>query len=58
MARWADVKDFTVDYYEAHEVTPRLNGFSLTTSTGTRLRGLGGQVHRCELRDLVAEAER
>ena len=56
VARWADVKDFTVDYYEADEVTPRLNGFSLTTSTGTRLPGLRG--HRRELRDLVAEAER
>jgi hypothetical protein len=58
VARWADVKDFTVDYYEAHEVTPRLNGFSLTTSTGTRLPGLSGQVRRRELRDLVGEAER
>jgi hypothetical protein len=42
VARWADVKDFTVDYYEADEATPRLNGFSLTTSTGTRLPGLSG----------------
>jgi hypothetical protein len=33
-----------------------LNGFSLTTSTGTRLPGLSG--HRRELRDLVAEAVR
>jgi hypothetical protein len=56
VARWADVKDFTVDYYEADEVTPRLNGFSLTTGTGTRLPGLKG--HRRELRDLVAEAVR
>ena len=52
------MKDFTVDYYEADEVTPRLNGFSLTTSTGTRLPGLSRQVHRRELRDLVAEAVR
>jgi hypothetical protein len=37
-------------------VTPRLNGFSLTTGTGTRLPGLKG--HRRELRDLVAEAVR
>jgi hypothetical protein len=56
VARWADVKDFTVDYYEADEVTPRLNGFSLTTSTGTRLPGLSGR--RRDLRDLVAEAVR
>jgi hypothetical protein len=56
VARWADVKDFTVDYYEADEATPRLNGFSLNTSTGTRLPGLRG--HRRELRDLVAEAVR
>ena len=56
VARWADVKDFTVDYYEADEATPRIHGFSLTTSTGTRLPGLRG--HRRELRDLVAEAER
>ena len=58
VARWADVKDFTVDYYESDEVMPRFNGFSLTTSTGTRLPGLSGPVHRRELRDLVAEAER
>ena len=58
VARWADVEDFTVDYYESDEVTPRFSGFSLTTSGGTRLPGLSGQLHRRELRDLVAEAER
>jgi hypothetical protein len=60
VARWADVEDFTVDYYEGDEATPRLNGFSLSTSTststGTRLPGLRG--HRRELRELVAEAVR
>ncbi len=57
VARWADVKDFTVDYYEADEVTSRFNGFSLTHSTGMWLPGLSGQAHRRERRDLVAEAE-
>jgi hypothetical protein len=58
VARWADVQDFSVDYYEPEDMPPRLNGFRLTTRSGTRLPGISGQVHRREVRAVVAEAER
>jgi hypothetical protein len=58
VARWADVKDFTVHYWESDEVTPRIDGFWVTTSSGTSLPGVRGWRHRQELRALVAEADR
>jgi hypothetical protein len=58
VARWADIKDFTVFYFEAHDAPPRLTGFLVTTEAGTSLTGLRGCRNRRELRTLVAEAER
>jgi hypothetical protein len=57
VARWADVKEFTVHYDQTDEEPPRLGGFLLTTSTGTSLPGLRAYPGRRELRALVAEAE-
>ena len=58
VARWADVRDFTVFYDQTDEEPPRLSGFLLTTGTGTSLPGLRGYRRRRELRALVAEADR
>jgi hypothetical protein len=58
VARWAEVRDFTVSYDQTDEEPPRLSGFLVTTGTGTRLPGLRGYRRRQELRDLVAEADR
>jgi hypothetical protein len=58
VARWADIAEFTVDYFESDESLPRISGFALKTDTGTRLSSISGQVRRQELRTLVAEAEK
>jgi hypothetical protein len=58
VARWADVRDFTVFYDQTDEEPPRLSGFLVTTGTGTSLPGLRGYRRRRELRALVAEADR
>jgi hypothetical protein len=58
VARWADVRDFTVFYFEADDAPPRLTGFLVTTEAGTSLPGLRGYRNRRELRTLVAEAEK
>ena len=57
-ARWADVRDFTVHYFEADDAAPRLSDFTLTTVTGTTLPGLRGFRFRPEARAVVADAER
>jgi hypothetical protein len=56
VARWADVRDFTVFYHQSDEEPPRLSGFLVTTGTGTSLPGLRAYWRRRELRVLVAEA--
>jgi hypothetical protein len=58
VARWADIREFTVEYDEsddssAHQPT----GFSLRTSSGTELADLGACRRRSELRAVVTEAE-
>lgn len=58
VARWADVRDFTVFYDQTDEEPPRLSGFLVTTGTGTSLPGLRGYRRRRELRALVTEADR
>ena len=58
VARWADVRDFTVEYFEPEDAAARLSDFRLTTVTGTSLPGLRGYRLRREVRALVAEAER
>jgi hypothetical protein len=58
VARWADVRDITVDYFDAEDAAARLNGFQVTTVTGTVLPGLSGYWSRRKLRPLVAAAER
>jgi len=58
VARWADVRDFTVFYDQTDEEPPRLSGFLVTTGTGTSLPGLHGYRRRRELRALVTEADR
>ena len=58
VARWADVRDLTVDYFDAEDAAARLNGFSVTTVTGTVLPGLSGYWSRRKIRPLVAAAER
>jgi hypothetical protein len=58
VARWADVRDFTVFYHQSEEEPPRLSGFLVTTGTGTSLPGLRAYWRRRELRALVAEADR
>jgi hypothetical protein len=57
VARWADVRDFTVHYFESDDGPPRLTDFQLTTYAGTTLPGLRGYRHRREVRAVVAEAE-
>lgn len=57
VARWADVREFTVYYDQTDEEPPRLGGFLVTTGTGTSLPGLRAYRGRRELRALVAEAE-
>jgi hypothetical protein len=57
VARWADVRDFTVFYHQSDEEPPRLSGFLLTTGTGASLPGLRAYWRRRELRTLVAEAD-
>ena len=62
VARWSDVGEFTVTYFESDETAARLDGFSLRTgtgmgtSTGTSLPGLRAYRHKAELRAVVAEA--
>jgi hypothetical protein len=56
VARWADVRDFTVFYSQSEDESPRLGGFLATTDTGATLPGLRAYWRRRELRDLVAEA--
>jgi hypothetical protein len=58
VARWADVKDFTVTYAEPDEAPPRFSGFQVTASTGTSLPGLPWYWRQRELRVLVAAADR
>lgn len=58
VARWADVRDFTVHYFEADDAAPRLSDFTLTTVTGTTLPGLRGFRFRREARAVAADAER
>lgn len=58
VARWADVRDFTVDYFEADDAAPRLSDFQLTTVTGTVLPGLRGFRFRPEARAVAAAAQR
>jgi hypothetical protein len=58
VARWADVRDLTVHYFEADDAPPRLTDFQVTTHAGTTLPGLRGYRHRREVRALVAEADR
>jgi hypothetical protein len=58
VARWSDVRDFTVHYFEADDAPPRLSDFQLTTDTGTTLPGLRGYRFRREARTVAAEAER
>jgi hypothetical protein len=57
VARWADVREFTVYYDQTDEEPPRLGGFLVTTVTGSSLPGLRAYRGRRELRALVAEAE-
>jgi hypothetical protein len=57
VARWADVRDFTVFYHQSDEEAPRFSGFLVTTGTGTSLPGLRAYWRRREVRDLVAEAD-
>lgn len=64
VARWSDVGEFTVTYFESDETAARLDSFSLRTETGTgtsastRLPGLRAYRHKAELRAVVAEAYR
>jgi hypothetical protein len=58
VARWADVSEFTVSYFEGEDVAARLDGFSLRTGTGTQLPGLSGYRRQSQLRAIVAEAGR
>lgn len=58
VARWDDVRDFTVHYFEADDASPRLSDFTLTTVTGTTLPGLRGFRFRPEARAVAADAER
>lgn len=57
VARWADVREFTVYYDQTDEEPPRLGGFLVTTASGTSLPGLRAYWGRGTLRALVAEAE-
>jgi hypothetical protein len=58
VARWADVKDFTVTYAEPDEAPPRFSGFQVTAGTGPSLPGLPWYWRQRELRVLVAAADR
>ena len=58
VARWADVRDFTVTYFEVDDAPPRLSDFQLTTDIGITLPGLRGYRFRREARAVTAEAER
>jgi len=58
VARWADVTEFTVTYYESEDTAARVNGFTVRTDTGTRLSSLRPFWGRSELRTTVAEAHR
>jgi hypothetical protein len=57
VARWADVRDLTVDYHDAEDTPPQLDGFRVTTDAGTTVGG-PRVFWRRERRDLLAAAER
>jgi hypothetical protein len=57
VARWADVTEFTVTYYESEDTAARVSGFSVRTDTGTQLSSVRPYWGRSELRATVAEAE-
>jgi len=58
VARWADISEFTVSYFETEDTAARLNGFQARTDSGSQLSGLRGYRQRPELRATVAQAER
>lgn len=58
VARWQDVSEFTVSYFQGDDDVPRLDGCWLRTEDGTQLPGLSGLRRSSELRAIVTAAER